>query len=241
MLEKTQEILNKFYQHNFELYKSAAMEFKPNASSYRAFDEMHDVYHAMFSLSQFIHDKVFRAKYDLQYITPKQVLKDIDRVKEDTDTEINKLTRYIKKYENLGGEVPKLILKTNKYYSELQETLNYILDLDEISEVRNRNEKRRLIDQNIQLQSQLKFDKELRKAHFYLAGYLILAIVIIGSIIYLNGTGKKYSVALTLLLIIPIIDSWINKERLPHFLRLTFSKKYKAKILKEIAENIELR
>lgn len=238
MLDETQKILNKYYQHNNDLFEGAAKDFKPTYASYGHFDEIDRIYVSMASLREIIRGKEFRGNYEVEYVTPKQILNDIDHLKKYVDAEVEELSGYVKKYQDFRERLPDPIDMTLKYTLDLQETLNYVLNFNEVLDIRNPGRTERLASQVTQLEAQFKYDRQIKSANTYFTFYIVLAIGIILSIIYLNGKGKNYAWTPALLALIPIIDSWISKDRLPKSIKLIFSKRYREKTLENITEEI---
>ncbi len=164
MLQHTQKILNKFNDLNASLYKSATKDFKPFYASYGQFEEIDAIYISISSLSQWVDSKVFCSDYDTEYATPIQVINDINDVKIFVDSEVSELLEYKNKYVIAHKNIPGPIEMTLKYYLDCQETLNYVLNLEEIYNANNPNATEKLTTQIKELRTQIEFDKKIKKA-----------------------------------------------------------------------------
>ncbi|MBA4240029.1 MAG: hypothetical protein C0448_04855 [Sphingobacteriaceae bacterium] len=239
MLIETNKILHKYQVHYKDLYASASTDLKPQYASYGNFDEIDHVYVFMCNLRETVRDKLFGGQLDLEYITPVEVVEDIQENHNFFFNQLSALQNMTHKYEKAKLDVPNPIGIVRKYTTDLVKILDYVLALSEVKEIINPNlTVDRLHSELVDLKTQSVFKRSMWKAVLWAFVYFLLCVAVISSITILSLKGQKYSWTPALLAIIPILDSWLYKDGLKKSLRLIFSKKTRQELQAELRNRI---
>ncbi|MEO3407885.1 hypothetical protein AAFN85_28455 [Mucilaginibacter sp. CAU 1740] len=251
MLAGTQQILHRFYDINTSSFKAAVSDLKPTrdyfndgeqTTAYGTFKEMTLVYQFSYGLYLSVDGDLFRCNYDVCFAHPKEVIDKIQALHQTIYETSQTLQEYIAKYHKEPftdvEDVPPPIQMTYNDYKKTLDTLNYVLESEEITSILQPTKLHKLQSELDDIKLILSWKNYINKLRLKAFLYIILVLIPV-AVIALSDNSIKYISLLALF--VPFIDSYFSKESIIEFIKLMFSEKLKLKskekMLKEIKED----